>query len=289
MNVLAAVLCVFLFAQTAPFTRIATLALSPNTVIILRILIAGVVCLIFAAKDRWVPPKAAWPGIFRTALGTVIGFNSLMAYGLSEVPAGHAAVALAGLPMVTAIYSILRDRLRPGFRFWAFSLLGTLLSICFFFLLNVKEVLRGDVILLFAVLSAAFGYVEGGRTGRAFGGARTMAWAVLLVLPFCALLAVWHFAHTSDSLAAVTAPVVFSVLYVGLVSQSLGMLLWLKVLAKGPMEKISMVQLLQPFFTLLGAIVLLGEEVLGITWIVALLVALCVMGTNREQQRAVKA
>jgi drug/metabolite transporter (DMT)-like permease len=288
MNVLAAVLCVFLFGQTAPFTRVATLAISPDSVILLRILIASIVCIVFVLRDRWVPPKSAWPGILRTALGTVIGFNSFMAYGLSEVPAGHAAVALAGLPMVTAIYSILRDRLNPGFRFWAFSLLGTLFSVSFFFLLNVKEVQHGDLILLLAVLSAAFGYVEGGRTGRIYGGARTMAWAVLLVLPVCLPLALWHFRHTSDSLAAVTLPVAFSILYVGLVSQSLGMLLWLKVLAKGPMEKVSMVQLLQPFFTLLGAIVLLGEEVLGITWVVALLVGICVFGTNREREKAVR-
>lgn len=285
LNILAALFCVFLFALTAPFTRIAALSLAPNAIILLRILGASVVCVIFISFDRWIPPMRAWPGIIGAALGAVIGFNSLMAYGLREVPASHAAVALAGLPMATSIYSIFRDRLKPSYRFWFFSLLGTLLSVCFFFFLNVKEILQGDILLLLSVLSAAFGYVEGGRSSREFGGARTMSWAVLITLPFCIPLAYFEFRDSSGLLASLSAPVIFSVLYVGLVSQSLGMFLWFKVLAKGPMEKIAMVQLLQPFITLLAAIILLDEKVIPITWLIALLVAMCVMGTNRERQK----
>lgn len=285
LNILAAIFCVFLFALTAPFTRIAALAVAPNSVIMLRILVAAVVCSIFVLYDRWVPPKEAWLGIFGTALGAVIGFNSLMAYGLREVPASHAAVALAGLPMVTSIYSILRDRINQGYRFWIFSLLGTSLSFCFFFFLNMKEILQGDLLLLASILSAAFGYVEGGRTSRKYGGARTVSWAVLLTLPVCLPLAYWHFSKPENLITNISSPALFSVLYLGLASQSLGMFLWFKVLAKGPMEKIALVQLLQPFFTLLAAIVLLDEKVLVITWFIAVLVAACVMGANRERQK----
>lgn len=285
LNILTALFCVCLFAMTAPFTRIAALSLAPSSIILLRILVAAVVCLVFVIYDRWIPPVKALPGIIGASIGAVVGFNSLMAYGLKEVPASHAAVALAGLPMATSIYSIFRDRLKPSYRFWIFSLLGTLLSVCFFFFLNVKEILQGDMLLLLSVLSAAFGYVEGGRSSREYGGARTMSWAVLITLPFCIPLAFFEFRDAGELLTSLSMSVVFSVLYVGLISQSLGMFLWFRVLGKGPMEKIAMVQLLQPFITLIGAIVLLDEKVISITWLIALLVAMCVMGTNHERQK----
>ena len=282
---IAALFCILLFSFTAPFTRLAALSISPESIIILRILGAGLVCLLFVASDRWFPPKKAWPGIIATALGTVIGFNSLMAFGLREVPAGHAAVALAGLPLATSIYSILRDRLNPGMRFWFYSLAGTVLSFGFFFILNIKELRFGDFLLLLSVLSAAFGYVEGGRSSRKYGGARTMSWAVLITLPICLLLSFVHFKQSTLSMTQLNIGVVLSLLYLGLISQSLGMFLWFKVLAKGPMEKVALVQLLQPFLTLLAAIIILDEKVQGLTWVIAGLVAICVMGSNKERQK----
>ena len=282
MNILAAVLCVFLFSLTAPFTRLAALETSPESIIIIRILGAGVVCLIFVLMDKWIPPRKTIPGLLATALGSVIGFNSLMAYGLREVSAGHAAVALAGLPMATSIYSTLRDRLNPGNKFWIFALAGTLLSLGFFFTMNMKEASIGDVYLLLAILAAAFGYVEGGRVSRIHGGARTMSWAVLITLPFVIPGAIYFFMHEGENLS-LSLNGWLSVAYLALISQSLGMFLWFGVLAIGPMEKIAQVQLLQPFFTLFAAIVFLNESVIALTWIIAGLVALCIFGANKEK------
>ncbi len=280
MNTLAAILCVFLFALTAPFTRMAALETTPQSIILIRILGAAIVCLIYVLIDKWIPPKKVWLGLFATALGTVVGFNSLMAFGLREVPAGHAAVALAGLPLGTSIYSTLRDRLNPGMKFWMFAITGTLLSLSFFFAMNMKDILPGDIYLLLSVLSASFGYVEGGRISRTHGGARTMSWAVLLTLPIVIPLAIYYFSQAELNLSFKGW---LSVSYVAFVSQSLGMFLWFRVLAIGPMEKIAQVQLLQPFFTLFAAILLLKETVVPFTWIVAGLVALCILGSNKEK------
>lgn len=285
MNLLFAIICVALFSLTAPFTRIAALEVLPTTIILIRILGAALVCFIFILLDRWIPPKKAWPGILATALGSVIGFNSLMAFGLREVSASHAGVALAGLPLATSIYSILRDRLKPGLRFWLYSILGTILSFGFFFFQNVQELHLGDFYLLAAVLAAAFGYVEGGRSSRLYGGARTMSWAVMVTLPICIPLTFFHFSQATDRLGDISINVWFALVYLAMISQSLGMFLWFKVLAKGPMEKVSLVQLLQPFFTLLGAIILLDEKVSLVTWLIAGLVAFCVMGSNKEKSK----
>lgn len=284
MNTLAAILCVFLFALTAPFTRMAALETTAESIILIRILGAAVVCFIFVFMDKWIPPKKAWPGLLATALGTVIGFNSLMAFGLREVPAGHAAVALAGLPLATSIYSVLRDGLNPGLKFWAFALTGTALSFSFFFFMNINGIAPGDIYLLLSVLSASFGYVEGGRISRVYGGTRTMSWAVLLTLPVVLPLAVFYFYQTRDTFS-LSLNGWLSVSYVALVSQSLGMFLWLRVLAIGPMERVAQVQLLQPFFTLFGAIILLNEKVIPSTWIVAGMVALCIFGSNKAKAK----
>jgi drug/metabolite transporter (DMT)-like permease len=73
--------------------------------------------------------------------------------------------------------------------------------------------------------------------------------------------------------------------YLALVSQSSGMFLWFKVLAIGPMEKVALVQLLQPFLSLLASIFFLDETVLWSTWIIAAIVAACIFGANREKNK----
>lgn len=285
MNILLAVLCVFSFSLTAPFTRLAALEVSAETIIYIRILGAAVVCLFYLLKDRWLPPKRAWKGLIFTAAGSVVGFNSLMAFGLREVPAGHAAVALAALPVVTAIYSCLRDRINPSFNFWLFALLGTFLSVGFFFMGNVGQLLQGDLYLMMAVFSAAFGYVEGGRISRDYGGRRTMMWAILLVTPVIIPLAYFHLNQHLAELTSLSVSGWFSLFYVATVSQSLGMFLWFHVLSIGPMQKVALVQLSQPFMTLFASIILLNESVRPVTWIIAALVGICILGANRERTK----
>ena len=130
MNILAAILCIILFSLTVPFTRMAALETSAESIIFIRLLGAGVICIIAAILDGWVPPKSSWKGILFTAIGSVIGFASMTAFAMREVPASHGAVALAALPIVTASYAVLRDHLIPGKRFWLFALTSLQLTCC---------------------------------------------------------------------------------------------------------------------------------------------------------------
>lgn len=285
MNILVAVFCVALFSLTVPFTRLAALETTPETIIFLRLFGAGLLCIVMAIKDGWIPPRESYRGIICTALGSVIGFSSFTAFAMKEVPGGHAAVALATMPIVTAAYATLRDGVRPSFKFWIFAFTGTLVSFSTFFSGSVHQLVRGDLYLVLAVICAAFGYVEGGRTSRIFGGRRVMSWAILVTLPLAIPLAAIIFINHPVSLQLSTGSW-FSLTYLALVSQSSGMFLWFKVLAQGPMEKIALVQLLQPFFTLLGSMILLQETIHASTWMIALIVAGCVMGANRERLKA---
>lgn len=284
-NVLLAAFCVLLFSLTVPFTRIAALETDPTTIIFVRLLGAGLISIILAIADGWFPPKRAWKGILGVTIGSVIGFSSFTALAMKQVPSGHAAVGLAGLPMATAIYSVLRDRANPGKYFWGFALLGTFLSFGFFFTMNVSDLHMGDLYLVLGVFSAAFGYVEGGRATREFSGRQVMCWAVICTMPVVIPFGIYKVIQSHESLAQLSVSAWSAMIYLALVSQSTGMFLWFKVLAKGPMEKIALVQLLQPFLTLLASIIFLGEHVLWSTWVIAFLVAGCIYGANRSKEK----
>lgn len=261
----------------------AALETSPQSIIFFRIIGAGIICALIVVKDGWLPPRRIWKGIAANAIFSIIGFSSLTAFAMKHVPSAHAAVALAAMPMATAAYAVLRDKSHPGIMFWVFALLGTFLSFGFFFTMNVSDVLAGDLLLLLAVISVSFGYVEGGRMSREFGGRRIMSWSIVVTLPVLIPLAIYYFAETGNNMNNLSTGAWLSLAYLALVSQSTGMFLWLKVLGKGPMEKIALVQLLQPFLTLLASIIFLNETVVNSAWIIAILVAACIFGANRER------
>lgn len=293
MNILLAIFCVLLFSLTVPFTRIVALELAPELVTLLRLLGGGLACMILIFIDPWRPPRRIWLPLAITSLCAVVGFAALMAYALYQVPGSHGAIALAALPAVTAAYASLRDRHNPGTIFWLFATTGTLLSGLFFFTSSVGNLAAGDYLLALAVFTAALGYVEGGRLSRAHGGKRVMSWAIVITLPFTliilsALLLSARGPEDWTQIKSLSSAASFSLVYLALVSQSAGMFLWYHALAKGPMEKVAMTQLLQPFFTLLAAIILLNESVSAAAWWIAILVSCCVIGANQAKAKPVK-
>lgn len=283
MNMSLATLCVLLFSLTVPFTRLAVLEMPSLLVMGLRLCGAALVCALFVARDPWLPPRRIWLPLVLTMLASVAGFSLLTALALQQVPGTHGAIGLASLPAVTALYAALRDRVRPPAAFWGFALLGTLLSKAYLLLDAAGGLVTGDLLLMLAVLAAGFGYVEGARLSREFGGRRIMSWAILLSLPLA--VGVSYSQLNKVDLASFSVSAWSSVFYLAIISQSLGMMLWYRVLAIGPMEKVALVQLLQPFFSLLAAHWLLGEVVAPQAWMVAVLVVFCIVGANRSRPR----
>lgn len=290
MNIALAIFCVILFSLTVPFTRIAALELAPELVTLLRLLGGGIISLMLISLDPWRPPRNIWRPLVVTSFCAVVGFAALMAFALREVPGSHGAIALAALPALTAAYASLRDRHNPGIIFWSFASAGTLLSGAFFFTSAVTHLTQGDFLLGLAVFTAAFGYVEGGRLSREHGGRRVMSWAILISLPVTLIMLAILFLSKQGTIywtqiTNLSNSAIFSLSYLALISQSIGMFLWYHALAKGPMEKVAMTQLLQPFFTLLAANFLLGELVSTAAWWIAVLVSCCVLGAHRAKAK----
>lgn len=287
MNTLLAILCVFSFSLTVPVTRIATQVLDPATAAALRLAGAAAVCaLVVALFDRWVPPRRLLPRLIGVSLGSVIGFSFFVSKAMKSVPSSHGVIALAALPVLTAAYSSLRDRSSPGRAFWAFSALGTLLSLSFFFVDRSVALGAGDLYLVGALIASAFGYVEGARLSREHGGRRVMSWAILIAAPFAGFLLLSGTGLADLHKLAAHPAAAGAVLYLALVSQSFGMFLWYHVLANGQMAKVAMTQLLQPFFSLAAGAALLDESASATTWLIASLVMACVVGANRQRKAA---
>ncbi|MGH8727186.1 MAG: EamA family transporter [Burkholderiales bacterium] len=81
---------------------------------------------------------------------------------------------------------------------------------------------------------------------------------------------------TAPAAASIPLQAWLGFLYLIVVSQFLGFVPWYRALTLGGIAKVSQVQLLQPFLTILASGLLLGEPGDMVTWIVALLVVVVV-------------
>lgn len=262
---------VFVFALTLPMTRLATGTtdapqLSPWFVTWGRAALAGGLSLIYLLATRSPFPKREHrPPLALAVLGNVIGFPLLLGWALREVTASHAAVFMALLPLATAAMAawLLHQRARLGF--WLFALLGSAL-VAVYSLLRAHQLGHGfglshaDLLLLGAVASASLGYVAGTKVTPALGAERVISWVCVMALPFT-LTGTWL--TWPPQPIATTAW--FALAYVGVFSMWAGFFAWFRGLALGGALRVSQVQLLQPFISIVAAVPLLGESLDGMT------------------------
>lgn len=265
---------VTIFALTLPMTRLAVgdagaPQLPPAFVTVGRAALAGLLSLGYLLAVGARPPtRAQVPPLALCALGTVAGFPLGLALALREVDAVHAAVVTGVLPLATAATGALALRQRPPAAFWACALLGAALVLGFAVALGGGAPVAADGWLLFAVLSAAVGYVAGARVAAQRPAAEVICWVLVGSLPLSAPLTLVLWPAQPASVAAWLG---FG--YVGLFSMWLGFFAWYRALAVGGVVGVSQVQLLQPFIALLGAWWLLGEALQPATLGFALAVA----------------
>jgi drug/metabolite transporter (DMT)-like permease len=257
-----------MFAGTLPFTRIAVEALSPGFIAAGRAALAGVL-----AGTTLLVLRRAWPGrgdLLKFALGglcLVGGFPLFTALAMQSVPAGHGGVVLGILPLATALISALIAGERPSTAFWIAAVIGAGLVVGFTLHEGGGDFEPGDLYLLAAVLSSSLGYVVSAQLAqRGYAGWEVISWILVVSLPVTAPLSLWLM--PSDP-AAVPAWSWIGFAYVTLLSQYLGFFAWNAGLAIGGIARVSQVQLLQTFVTLVFAAFLNGERIDALTWLVA--------------------
>lgn len=270
-GLLLGALGVVIFAMTFPMTRLAVgpseaPALPPLFVTAGRAAGAGLLSVMYLwlTRSPW-PARHQWLPLFISALGTVVGFPLGSALALREVPAMHAAVVTGILPLATAALAAWTLRQRASTGFWVCAVMGCALVIAFAAMEGGGTLSVADAWLLFAVLSAAAGYVAGVRLTAEWPAERVISWVLAASLPLT-LPAAWAFRPTSP--APVAAWGGFA--YVTVFSMWLGFFAWYRGLSLGGTLRVSQVQLLQPFLALLFSVPLLGEALKPSTVLFAL-------------------
>ncbi len=268
------------FSGSLPMTKLAVVDLSPWFISLGRALVAGVLAglLLLVLRPR-TPRGAEWGQLALVILGVVLGFPVFSTLALQHMPASHASVVNGTLPLVTAALAAVLAGERHRTAFWGWSLVGCALVVGFAAGRAHGELAWGDLLMGLAVGIGAFGYVAGGRLSRTLGSWQTICWALVVSLPFM-LLPVWWTRPT----APVALQSWFGFGYLSLISMFLAFFAWYRGLALGGIARVGQVQLLQPFFSLLLAAVLLGEVIPPTLWAVAAAVVACVLLGRRASR-----
>lgn len=258
---------VALFSATLPMTRMAVgpadaPQLSPWFVTFGRAAVAGLLSVAYLAWQHArgrlrKPAHGQWGLLSITAFGVIVGFPLFLALALRHVPSTHGAVVTALLPLSTAVLGAIWFRQRPSWGFWACALLGSGLVLGFM-VWRAGGIYLGaaNLFLIIAMTTGAFGYIGGARLTHSLGAEQTICWVLALFLPFTLAMA-WWFAPAQPASIAPMSWLGFG--YVSLVSMWLGFFAWYRALALGAV-RVSQLQLIQPFLSLLCAVPLLGES-----------------------------
>lgn len=270
---------VIIFSASLPATRVAVSGLSPMFLTSARAVIAA--CLAVAALILWRqarPSKADLAPLAIVAAGVVIGFPLLTALALQHITSARSIVFIGLLPLATAIFGVIRGGERPRPAFWLFSCGGSLLVALYVWSQSADGTLTGDLLMLAAIIICGLGYAEGAVLSRRLGGWQVISWALVLAAPVMVFLSA--VTRPSDW-AIVTMPVWLGLGYLSVFSMWVGFVFWYRGLALGSIAGVGQLQLLQPFFGLFLASVVLGEPVAWSMITVTLLIVACVAGAKR--------
>ena len=248
------------FSLTLPFTRMAVAELNPVLVALGR----AVVAAFFSAMLLWWlnaprPTSAQWKALSINSLGFVLGFPVFSSIAMRYVPSSHGAIVIGILPLATALFGALRFGERPSTGFWVAAVAGSAIVVGFALWQGGGSLHGADLALFAAVIAAAMGYAEGARLSQVMSGQEVISWALVMALPVLLPVTLWLGWKYGVS-ASAKAWAGFA--YVSLFSMFIGFFFWYKGLALGGIARVSQVQLLQPFMTLLGAALVLGEPLL---------------------------
>jgi drug/metabolite transporter (DMT)-like permease len=270
---------VIIFSGSLPATRVAVGGFTPLFLTSTRAVIAAIFAtlLLLLLRQRRPAIGDALPLVI-VAAGVVVGFPLLTALALQHVTAAHSIVFIGLLPLMTAIFAVLRGGERPRPAFWLFSVAGAAVVAGFALAQDGAASLAGDLLMIAAIVLCGLGYAEGAALSRRLGGWQVISWALVFALPVMAAIAALTW---PASFADIAAPAWAGLAYVSVFSMLVGFVFWYRGLALGGVAGVGQLQLLQPFFGLALAGLLLGEPVAWTMIGASVLVVACVAGARR--------
>ncbi len=261
---------IVIFSLTLPTTRLAVGSpeapqLSGVFIAMGRAMVATVLSALFLLVTRAPLPERRHIGpLIITSVGVVLGFPLFSSIAMRHVEAVHASVIVGVLPLATAAVGALLHRQRPSLGFWLCAGAGSALVVAFAMLRSGSSgglsIQLADVLLLAAMLCAAVGYGYGAQLSQQMSAERVICWALLIALPVTLPLSYVYWPTQTISPQAWGG---FA--YLGVFSMWLGFFAWYRGMALGGTVRVSQVQLVQPFLSMLFAVPLLGERLDAVT------------------------
>jgi drug/metabolite transporter (DMT)-like permease len=290
-GLLLGLLGVAIFALTLPMTRLAVGTaeapwMSGVFVALGRACVAAVLSAVFLLATRApLPRRQDWRPLVLTAAGVVFGFPLFTSIAMRHVEAVHASVVVGLLPLATALVGALLHRQRPSVGFWLCAALGSSLVVAFMVLRSGGSggIQAADLLLIAAVACAAIGYGEGARLAQRMRAEHVICWALVIASPLTLPLTLW-----TRPLAPLPASAWWAFGYVAVFSMWIGFFAWYRGLALGGTVRVSQVQLVQPFLSMLFAVPLLGEHLDLVTLAFGVAVIATVFAGRRMPVRAAR-
>jgi drug/metabolite transporter (DMT)-like permease len=270
---------VIIFSGSLPATRVAVGGFTPLFLTSARAVIAallGAALLLLLRQKR--PEKSDLVPLTVVAVGVVVGFPLLTALALQRITAAHSIVFIGLLPLATALFGVIRGGERPKPAFWLFSVGGAAAVAGYALSRSGVADLSGGLLMVGAIVLCGLGYAEGAHLSRRLGGWQVISWSLILSLPVMAAIGV---TTLPDVWTGIDMPAWLGLAYVSVFSMLVGFVFWYRGLALGGIAGVSQLQLLQPFFGLALAGLLLGEHVAWTMILVTALVVVCVAGAKR--------
>lgn len=261
---------VVIFSLTLPATRHIASYFDPLFIGLGRASVAAIIAavILLILKPPF-PNRQQLKLLAVTASGVVIGFPVLTSWAMQTVPASHAGVVIALIPLLTVIFAQFVSEERPSVAFWIVSGIGTMLVVSYALLQGDFSLQVGDLLLIAGSTLGALGYAVGGKLSQQLGGWQVICWALVLSFPFIIIPTLMT---QPENYRAISPSVWISFLYLALMSQLFGFFLWYKGLAVGGIARVSQTQLAQPFLTILASVLFLGERLDSTTVIFAMAV-----------------
>jgi drug/metabolite transporter (DMT)-like permease len=270
---------VIIFSGSLPATRVAVGGFAPLFLTSARAVIAallGAALLYLLRQAR--PERRDLGSLLIVGVGVVIGFPLLTAMALQHITSAHSIVFIGLLPLATAVFGVVRGGERPKPAFWLFSCLGSLAVAGYALSQSGIASLVGDLLMVGAIVLCGLGYAEGAALSRRLGGWQVISWALVLALPVMAVIAL---TTLPDAWGGIAPAEWLGLGYVSVFSMLIGFVFWYRGLALGGIAGVGQLQLLQPFFGLALAALLLGEPVAWTMILATVLVVGCVVGAKR--------
>jgi drug/metabolite transporter (DMT)-like permease len=258
---------VLLWGATPMVTKIAVADVSPLAVGLLRTLCGALVALPLLAAGRFRAPggRAGRLALAVSAFGGFVVFPVLFSLGLGRTSAGHGALLLGILPVLTGLIAALVEKRVPGARWWlgcAVAVAGTALLVGARFDLAAGESSwLGDTLVLTGAVAAAAGYVAGAIAAREIGTWPVTLWG--LTIGGTVLLPIAPFVLSPAALAGASAFAQSAIVYLALGSSIVAYAAWYWALGHGGIGRTGLAQFAQPIIGLVLAVGLLGE---ALTW-----------------------